>query len=78
MRFDQIDGSYDDNNKLKPKNPYNRLHMDRLSKRHAIYVKAQTKSVKTVDSGEKWLHHVNNQLFNMDRSMNLSDLTYYL
>ena len=41
VRFDQIDGSYDDNNKPKPKNPSNHPYIDRLSKRHAICVDAQ-------------------------------------
>ena len=53
MRFDWIDGSYDDNNKLKPKNPKNRLYIDRFSERHAICVKAQAKSTKIADSGRK-------------------------
>ena len=36
MRFDQIDGSYDDSNKLKPKNPQTHPYFDRLSERYAI------------------------------------------
>ena len=36
VRFDRIDGSYDDSNKLKPKNPQTHPYFDRLSERHAI------------------------------------------
>ena len=52
MRFDRIDGSYDDSNKLKPKNPQNHLYFDRLSKRHAIR-EGLDESAKIADSGGK-------------------------
>ena len=59
MRFDQIDGSYDDNNKLKPKNPQKHLYFDRLFERHAIR-EGSDESAKIVDSGEEGLQRVNN------------------
>ena len=52
MRFDRIDGSYDDNNKLKPKNPQTHPYFDRLSERHAIR-EGSNESAKIADSGEK-------------------------
>ena len=52
VRFDRIDGSYDDSNKLKPKNPQRHPYFDRLSERHAIR-EGLNESAKTVDSGEK-------------------------
>ena len=35
-------------------------------------------SAEIADLGEKGLQHVNNRLFNMDKSMNSLDLTCYL
>ena len=52
MRFDWIDGSYDDSNKLKPKNPHKHPYFDRLSERHAIR-EGSDESTKIADSGEK-------------------------
>ena len=52
MRFDWIDGSYEDCNKLKPKNSQTHPYFDRLSKRHAIR-EGSDESAKIVDSGEK-------------------------
>ena len=78
MRFDQIDGSYDDNNKLKLKNPYNHLYIDRLSEKIGYMCESSSESAKIANSGEKGLQHVNNLLFNMDKPMNSSDLTCYL
>ena len=52
MRFDRIDGSYDDSNKLKPKNPQTHPYFDRLSKRHAIR-EGSDESAKIDDSCEK-------------------------
>ena len=52
MRFDQIDGIYDDSNKLKPKNPQKHLYFDRLSKRHAIR-EGSDELAKIVDLDEK-------------------------
>ena len=77
MRFDRIDGSYDDNNKLKPKNPKKLLYFDRLSERQAIR-EGPDESVKIADSGEKGLQRVNNRLFHMDKPIDSSHLTYYL
>ena len=77
MRFDKIDDSYDDNNKLKPKNLQNHLYFDRLSERHAIR-EGFNESAEIADSGEKGLHRVNNRLFHADKPMDSSDLTYYL
>ena len=51
MRFDQIDGSYDDSNKPKPKNPQKHPYFDRLSERHAIR-EVSDESAKIADSGE--------------------------
>ena len=51
MRFDRIDGSCDDSNKLKPKNPQKNPHFDRLSERHAIR-EGSDESAKIADSGE--------------------------
>ena len=39
---------------------------------------SSSESAEIADSGEKGLQHVNNRLFNMDKPMNSSDLTYYL
>ena len=39
---------------------------------------SSSESAEIADSSEKELQHVNNQLFNMEKSMNSSDLTYYL
>ena len=36
VRFDRIDGSYDDSNKPKMKNPQKHSYFDKLSERHAI------------------------------------------
>ena len=77
MRFDRIDGSYDDNNKLKPKNPQNHLYFDRLPERHAIR-EGSDESAKIADSGEKGLQRVNNQLFHVGKPMDSLDLTCYL
>ena len=52
MRFDQIDGSYDDSNKLKPKNPQAHPYLDKLSERHAIH-EGSDESAKIVNSGEE-------------------------
>ena len=52
MRFDWIDGSYDDSNKLKPKNPQKHPYFDRLSERHAIR-EGLEESAKITDSGEE-------------------------
>ena len=35
-------------------------------------------SAEIANSGEKGLQHVNNRLFNMNKPMNSSDLTYYI
>ena len=50
--FDRIDVSYDDTNKLKPKNQQTHSYFDRLSKRHAIR-EGSDESAKITDSGEK-------------------------
>ena len=52
MRFDRIDGSYDDNNKLKPKNPQSHPYFDRLSERQAIH-EGSNELATIADSGEK-------------------------
>ena len=52
VMFDRIDGSYDDNNKLKPKNPQTHPYFGRLSKRHAIR-EGSDESAKIVNSGEE-------------------------
>ena len=52
MRFDRIDGSYDDNNKLKPKNPQTHPYFNRLFERHAI-CEGSDESAKITDSSEK-------------------------
>ena len=52
MRFDQIDGSYDDSNKPKPKNPQKHPYFDRLSERRAIR-EGSDESAKIANSGEK-------------------------
>ena len=52
MRFNWIGGSYDDSNKLKPKNPQTHPYFDRLSERHAIREDSD-ESAKIADSGEK-------------------------
>ena len=52
MRFDWIDGSYDDSNKPKLKNPQKHPYFDRLFERHAIY-EGSDESAKIVDLGEK-------------------------
>ena len=77
VRFNRIDGSYDDSNKPKPKNPQKHPYFDRLSERHAIH-EGSGESAKIADSGEKGLQRVNNRLFHMDKPMDSSDLTYYL
>ena len=77
MGFDRIDGSYDDNNKLKLKNPQKHLYFDRLSERHAIR-EGSNESAKIADLGEEELQRVNNWLFHMNKPMDSSDLTYYL
>ena len=77
VRFGRIDGSYDDSNKPKPKNPQKHLYFDRLSERHAI-CEGLDESAKIADSDEKGLQRVSNQLFHMDKPMDSSDLTYYL
>ena len=52
LRFDRIDGSYDDSNKLKPKNPQKHPYFDRLSERHAIR-ESLDESTKIADLGRK-------------------------
>ena len=52
MRFNQIDGSYDDSNKLKSKNPQTHPYFDRLFERHAIR-EGSNELAKIADSGEK-------------------------
>ena len=52
VRFDQIDGSYDDSNKLKLKNPQTHPYFNRLSEKHAIR-EGSDESAKIADSGEK-------------------------
>ena len=52
MRFDQIDASYDDSNKLKLKNRQKLLYFDRLSERHAIR-ESSDESAKIANSDEK-------------------------
>ena len=47
MRFDWIDGSYDDSNKLKPKKSQTHPYFDRLFEKHAI------REGSNDDSGEK-------------------------
>ena len=73
VRFDRIDGSYDDNNKLKLKNPQKHLYFDRLSERHAIR-EGSNESAEIANSGEKGLQRVHNRLFYMDKAMDSSDL----
>ena len=51
-RFDRIDDSYDDSNKLKPKNLKKHPYFDRLSERHAIH-EGSDESAKIVNSGEE-------------------------
>ena len=52
MRFDRIDGSYDDSNKLKPKNPQTHPYFNRLFERHAI-CEGSDESAKIANSGEE-------------------------
>ena len=52
MRFDQIDGSYDDSNKLKSKNLQKHPYFDKLPERHAIH-EGSNESAKIADSGEE-------------------------
>ena len=52
MRFDRIDGSYDDSNKLKLKNPQKHPYFDRLSETHAMR-EGSDESAKIADSGEE-------------------------
>ena len=52
VRFDRIDDSYDDSNKLKLKNPQTHPYFDRLSERHAIR-EGSDESAKIADSGEE-------------------------
>ena len=52
MRFNRIDGSYDDSKKLKPKNPQTHPYFDMLFERHAIH-DGSDESSKIADSGEK-------------------------
>ena len=65
VRFDQINANYDDNNKLKPKNPENRLYIDRFSEIHAICVKAQVIDY-LADAG---MIKTTNQTFKINRSI---------
>ena len=53
VRFDRIDDSYDDSNKLKLKNPQTHPYFDRLSERHAIH-EGSDESAKIADLGEKY------------------------
>ena len=59
MRFDQINGSYDDSNKLKPKNPQTHPYFDRLFERHAIR-EGSSESAEIANSGEKGLQYADN------------------
>ena len=77
MRFDRIDGSYDDNNKLKHKNPQKHLYFDRHSERHAIR-EGPDESAEIADSGGKGLQRADNRLFHVNKPINSSDLTCYL
>ena len=52
MRFDQINGSYDDSNKLKLKNPQRHPYFNRLSERHAIR-EGSDESAKIANLGEE-------------------------
>ena len=52
VRFDRIDGSYDDSNKLKPKNPQKHPYFDRLSERQAI-CEGLDESAKIADSDKR-------------------------
>ena len=52
VRFDRIDGSYDDSYKLKLKVPQTHPYFDRLSKRHAIR-EGSDELAKIADLGEK-------------------------
>ena len=52
MRFNWIDGSYDDSNKLIPKNPQTHPYFDRVFERHAIH-EGSDESAKIADSGEE-------------------------
>ena len=52
VRFDRIDGSYDDSNKLKSKNPQTHPYFDKLSERHAIH-DGSDELAKIANSGEK-------------------------
>ena len=72
VRFDRIDGSYDDSNKLKPKNPQKYLYFNRLFERHAIR-EGLDEWAEIADSGEKGLQRVNNRLFHMNKPMDSSD-----
>ena len=74
VRFNWIDGNYDDSNKLKPKNPQKHPYFDRLSERHAI-CEGSDELAKIADSSEKRLQRVNNRLFHMDNPMDSLDLT---
>ena len=76
VRFDRIDGSYDDSNKLKPKNPQTHPYFDRLSERHAIR-EGSDKSAKIANSGEKGLQRVNNWLFHTNKPVDSLDSTRY-
>ena len=52
MRFDWIDGRYDDSNKQKLKNPQKHPYFDRLSERYAIR-EGSDELAKIADSGEE-------------------------
>ena len=52
MRFDRIDDSYDNSNKLKSKNPQTHPYFDRLSERYAIR-EGSDELAKIADSGEE-------------------------
>ena len=52
VRFDRIDGSYDDSYKLKLKVPQTHPYFDRLFERHAIR-EGSDESAKIADSGEE-------------------------
>ena len=52
MRFDRINGNYDDSNKLKPKNLQTHPYFDRLSERHVVR-EGSDELPKIADSGEK-------------------------
>ena len=80
VRFDRIDDSYDDSNKLKPKNPQTHPYFDGLSKIHAIH-EGSDESAKITDSDEKDYKRFGNSSSSFDHLikinlMNILDLMY--